>query len=82
MASVREHWLALSGGISSLVDALAPELDESTADIVRDFIENREFGLALEWLQAVVIEQSISLSNDQREKFDALARLMNVDLIW
>jgi hypothetical protein len=47
---------------------------------VTDFIENREYGLALEWLAEAAATQGIQLSEAQQAECDRLAKLMGVDL--
>ena len=80
MAQSRDHWLELRGGLLSLLESLAPLLDAKTQELVRDFIENREFGVALEWLYSAAHRLKISLTAEQAQKFDELAALMRIDL--
>lgn len=80
MTLSRDHWLELRGGLISLLETLAPLLDTKCQELVRDFVENREFGVAFEWLHSVVLEQNISLTGYQAQKFTELAALMGIDL--
>jgi hypothetical protein len=63
-----------------LIDDLSNELKQETVIILRDFVENYEFEVALEWLYSVVSEQGITLSNEQEVRIKHLANAMQVDL--
>jgi hypothetical protein len=76
----RDHWLELRGSLISLLETLAPLLDADTRELVGDFVDNREFGVALEWLHSAVLRKKISLTASQTQKFDELAALMKIDL--
>jgi hypothetical protein len=77
---LRDHWLELRGGMIALLETLTSSLDVKSSEMVRDFVENREFGVALGWLHSIVLERHISLSADQSEKFGKLATLMSIEL--
>ena len=80
MTNSRDHWLELRGSLISLLETLAPLLDADTRELVGDFVDNREFGVALEWLHSAVLRKKISLTASQTQKFDELAALMKIDL--
>jgi hypothetical protein len=80
MTNSRDHWLELRGGLISLLETLAPLLDADTQELVGDFVDNREFGVALEWPHSAVLRKKISLTAYQTQKFDELAALMKIDL--
>jgi hypothetical protein len=70
----------LSEGLIALLETLEPFLDPKSQELVRDFVENNEFGVALEWLHSAVLGRKISLTAYQVQKFDELAALMGIDL--
>jgi hypothetical protein len=55
-------------------------LDDKDRQILIDFIENREFGVALEWLCSIVVERNRQLSEQQGYEIKRLAALMKIDL--
>jgi hypothetical protein len=76
----RDHWIELRGLLLSLVEGLSPALDEKNSELVRNFIENREFGVAFEWLHSLVLGRSIPITFEQKEVFERLAQLMGFDM--
>ena len=69
----------LETSLSSLLSSLASRLDPASYEIVNDFIENREYAVALEWLGEAASIQAIQLSSAQQAEFDRLAKLMGID---
>jgi hypothetical protein len=80
MTNFRDHWLKLEVGLTDFLDTLKPSLDERTIVLVQEFIDNNEFGVALEWLNSVALERNIGLSTQQSQKFRELAKLMEIEL--
>jgi hypothetical protein len=80
MTNFRDHWLKLEVGLTDLLETLKPSLDEGTIVLVQKFIDNNEFGVALEWLNSVALERNIGLSTQQSQKFRELAKLMEIEL--
>jgi hypothetical protein len=66
--------------LSTLVDLLAPKLDEKNLSLLRDFIDNREYGVALEWLVSLIKTHSIQISSEQQQEIDRLATTMGLSL--
>ena len=60
-------WQHLDTSLSTLVDSLAPKLDEKNLSLLRDFIDNREYGVALEWLASLIKTRSIQISSEQQQ---------------
>ncbi|MEH2499816.1 hypothetical protein V1294_006295 [Bradyrhizobium sp. AZCC 1678] len=73
-----ERWEHLANSLTSFLSPLKGQLDSSTVGIVEEFIENREYGVALEWLIDAISQQSIVLSATQRQELVRLAKLMNI----
>ncbi|HTO65349.1 MAG TPA: hypothetical protein VMM15_29330 [Bradyrhizobium sp.] len=63
-----------------LLTSLASQLDPAICAIVTDFLENREYALALEWLAEAASIQGIQISEAQQAERDRLAKLMGIDL--
>jgi len=80
MADHREHWPHLRNALSRLVEELSEKLDEKNRTTILDFIENNEFGVALEWLWSLVAEHSIRLTAKQRSEIQRLASDMKIAL--
>jgi len=70
----------LAASLSTLVDSLAPKLDEKNLSLLRDFIDNREYGVALEWLVSLIKTHSIQISSEQQQEIDRLATTMGLSL--
>lgn len=45
-----------------------------------DFIDNREYGVALEWLYLLIKNRNLDVSDDQRAEISRLAAFMEFDL--
>lgn len=70
----------LETSLTSLVGSMSTGLYDKNCEILIDFIENREFGVALEWLYSIVIERNLQLSKQQQSELRQLAEFMKVDL--
>ena len=73
-------WQHLEASLSTLVDLLAPKLDEKNLSLLRDFIDNREYGVALEWLVSLIKTHSIQISSEQEQEIHRLAKIMGLSL--
>jgi hypothetical protein len=73
-------WQHLDTSLSTLVDLLAPKLDEENLSLLRDFIDNREYGVALEWLVSLIKTHSIQISPEQLQEIHRLAKTMGLHL--
>jgi hypothetical protein len=70
----------LEKSLTSLAKSFSQiEIDQHNRDLLIEFVENREYQVALEWLDALVFERSIRLSVEQETEFQRLAALMNID---
>jgi hypothetical protein len=59
---------------------MAAQPDDKNREILIEFIENREFGVALEWLCAIIMERDMEVSDQQKVEIRRLADLMKIDL--
>jgi hypothetical protein len=73
-------WQHLAASLLTLVDLLAPKLDEKNLSLLRDFIDNREYGVALEWLASLIKTHSIQISSEQQQEIHRLAKIMRLSL--
>jgi hypothetical protein len=80
MMDRNELWLHLEQSLTSLVNSIVTGLDDKNRAILIDFIENREFGVALEWLYSIIVERNLLLSEQQDQEIKRLAALMKIDL--
>lgn len=80
MASREEHWQQLQTSLTALVKELAINLDEKDTKLLQDFIANREYGVALEWLHSLFSERSLPLSFEHCREIERLAASMGIKL--
>jgi hypothetical protein len=66
--------------LSSLASSIASKIDRNSRDLLAEFIENFEFGVALEWLHSLIVSREIQLSPGQVEEIRGLAQRMGLDL--
>jgi|GraSoi_2013_60cm_1033757.scaffolds.fasta_scaffold61997_2 hypothetical protein len=76
----QQLWHELERSLAALVESLSAELKPKDKEILIDFIENREYGVALEGLHLLAVEQSIQLTLPQQQEIQRLAQLMSIDL--
>ena len=52
MNARREMWLALERSLTLLMESFSSaEIDRHNRDLLKEFVENREYQVALEWLE-------------------------------
>jgi hypothetical protein len=73
-------WDELERSLASLVESMSIILGKRNVDLLTEFIENREYGVALRWLDAMVVEQSLELSPAQEREIRRLAEFMQIEL--
>jgi thymidylate synthase ThyX len=73
-------WRYLETSLTSLVDSMSMALHDDNREILTNFIENREFGVALEWLHSIIITRNLQLSEQQQIEIRQLAEFMKIDL--
>lgn len=79
-AELHRLWDEMEAALTSLVDGLVSTIDDKNVGLLMDFIENREYGVALEWLHSIVTERKIELSAEQAAACQRLAARMGIDL--
>ena len=71
----------LQRSLTALITSIAStEIDRHNRDLLADLVENYEFGVALEWLHALIVERNIQLSSGQEWELQSLAQRMKIDL--
>jgi hypothetical protein len=71
----------LEKSLTSLVSSISPtEIDKHNRDLLAEFIDNFEYGVALEWLHSLTTGRGIQLSSEQQEEIERLAQRMKIDL--
>jgi hypothetical protein len=73
----RELEKSLTSLISSISSA---EIDQHNRELLAEFVENFEYGVALEWLHSLIVERRIQLSPEQDDEIRRLAQRMKIDL--
>jgi hypothetical protein len=68
----------LTRALETLMEDLCRGWSEEEQPQIREFIDNYEFGLALELLAAVMVKHAKSLTIEQLRKIDALAQQMGM----
>ncbi|MBV8698009.1 hypothetical protein [Bradyrhizobium sp.] len=58
-------WKHLETSLSSLLSSLASQLAPASCQVVNEFIENREYAVALEWLAEAASIRGIQLFDAQ-----------------
>jgi hypothetical protein len=76
--SLRQHFRLLDDGISRLLSGL-PQMPAGDHGTIRHYIDNDEYGLALETLTWAATEHGIPLNDDQVSEIDRLSKLMGLD---
>lgn len=76
MSGNRERWAELEKTLLAVLAQMSSDLDERNHELLSDFIENREFEVALTWLNSLVEERGITISSDTRRAMDHAKSLM------
>ena len=81
MNALDEFRRELTESLTSLIDSIASaEIGQNDRNLLAEFVENSEFGVALDWLQSLLVERNIKLSAQQDEEIRKLAQRMDIDL--
>lgn len=75
-----ELWHHLEESLTNLVDSMSIQISSRNRELLTHFIENREFGVALEWLHSLTVESNLRPSASQTLEIQRLAELMEIDL--
>ncbi len=60
-----------------LIENFADKIDRANLDTLNDFVQNYEFGVALVWLESLIAERSIALTDRQRADIQQLKLLID-----
>ena len=75
-----ERWSRLERELTRLVNLVERKLDQRNTELLRDFINNREYATALDWLYAVLTERLINISPEEMAIMARLAEDMGIKL--
>jgi hypothetical protein len=75
-----EEWRQLEEGLTNLVDSMSDQFALSDRELLLEFIHNREYGVALEWLHSIIIKAGLRPSAGQGIEIQRLAKSMEIDL--
>lgn len=75
-----EKWEILEIGLKRLVESYSDRLSPQDISTLGDFIDNREFGVAIEWLHSIRAERALASTEDQEQEFRRLSSLMEIAL--
>ncbi len=79
MLSLLDHYADMEAGLRALLFRLVDGFNPSEVAEVDEFIEAREYGLALETLAAVLVDESKEFDGSVVETIQELARAMNME---
>jgi hypothetical protein len=74
--SREEKWAKAEAALRELLDRVRGRLDDENIRDIEDFIENREYEIALDWLTGVCETKSIVLDEKSLQIVESLDRQM------
>lgn len=80
MTTPRENWPELSALLLRAFEQIGPELGAKDRELVAEFIENREFEVALRWITQAAQAQGIVVSQQTFSDLSRAATLMGLEL--
>lgn len=80
MTTRDELRLLLEREFTRLIQDLEDKIDQTNLDLLNDFVQNYEYGVALDWLQSLIAERPISLTERQETAIQQLKRRMGLPL--
>lgn len=79
MASIDEKRETLATALQDVLEHFRSELSEPQIADIECFIDNFEFGVALDWLMSIVETQGLPLSSAARDDIKKALGLMHQD---
>lgn len=73
-----ELWERLDGTLRRALDQLRDTLRPRDSELIADFIDNREYGVAHEWLSSAINESGSAVPAEAQAALAEAARLMNL----
>lgn len=80
MAAREELWQELEKSLTSLIDCLATKVDDVTRETLKGFVQNREYGVAIEWLHSYIVERWVRLPPKQDDEVRRISKLAGIKL--
>jgi hypothetical protein len=76
----QEIWDKVEPILRKTLVELSSSLGRADIDLVTDFLDHNELGVALEWMVSIVSERSVPIKETTRQGMHEAARLMNMSL--
>jgi hypothetical protein len=80
MTDIDQRRREVEEAMNTLVEGLSSKLSKKNLGRLHEFIENREYVIALEWLHSIIVEKKIGLSDSQKSEMQRLAQRLGVNL--
>ena len=78
MCDLSQLWERLDALLRRALDQLGEELPVSTRELVIDFIDNREYEVALDWMSSVASASGATVPREAQAALDEAAKLMGL----
>ncbi|ANP44472.1 hypothetical protein [Candidatus Viadribacter manganicus] len=72
----RAVWEELRSLLIGVVKEIDATLDTKNRELLTDFIENREFEVALDWVSSIIEERQVALSSEGQHSIAHARRIM------
>lgn len=73
---MKDNWPEIEKRLLNLLHKSKDYLDDINTDVLEDFIENREYGVAYEWIVSLVAEGKLVLDLETATELSAAGNLM------
>ena len=73
------HWAESARQLREIIQGLGDRLDAKTGDLVVEFVEHNEVGVALEWIYDYLEDGQVRIPGDVPGRVSALAEHMGMD---
>ena len=58
-----DTWIKIKRRLSEILTYLDSEISQNDKDVIQDFIENNEYGVALDWINSIIDECNIQVTS-------------------
>ena len=73
-----ERWLEMKRLLGRVCDSIAGAIGDKEADLVREFLDNNEYGVAYDWMVSSIEELQIALNGAASADLARAAHLMGL----
>ena len=74
-----DRWVKIRAKLDELLELLDSELAREDKELLRDFIENNEYGVAVDWIRSIISERDLSISAQAEDCLDVAEAMMSLD---